>query len=199
MPRVVYGIGDSLMMNENGPATPLSHLRGVLGAGAYLKAQGVGGDTSAQVRARLERDVIDRDPRPDTCIVVAGVNDIQAGTPASEIRANLEAMYRALLDAGMQPVALTIYPFGNHPSWTRGGEAIRQEVRGWMRTGLPTRLPAVEVVDVEDVIADLADRDRPTIRAEYEDGTGLHLNAAGAAAVARAMVERSRSLRGSQG
>ena len=44
--------------------------------------------------------------------MVAGVNDIQAGAPGSEIIVNLDATYRILLGAGVQPIALTIYPFG---------------------------------------------------------------------------------------
>ncbi len=197
--RVVYGIGDSLMINENGPGTPLFHLQAVLGDGAYLKAQGVGGETSAHILARVERDVVDQSPRPDTCVVLAGVNDIQAGARSSTIVANLEATYRILLGAGVHPIALTIYPFGGFPNWTRDGEAVRQEVREWMKTALPARLAAVEVVDVEDVIGDLTDKDRPRIRAEYVDHTGLHTSSAGAAAVAQALVDRTQSFGSSQG
>jgi lysophospholipase L1-like esterase len=192
---LVYAIGDSLVGSEERPASPLFGLRRRLGNGADVRALGIGGETSAQVLARLDRDVIDQRPRPDICIVLAGVNDIQAGASSTSIVANLEGIYRKLLDAGLQPVAMTIYPFGNHHNWTPAGEATRQEVRMWMRTGLPSTLPAVDVVDVEDVLGDLTDRDRPTIRADYDDGTQLHLNNRGAARVAWALVRRSRSLR----
>jgi lysophospholipase L1-like esterase len=197
--RVVYAIGDSLIGIDAAAGQPLFHLRGMLGDGIYLKAQGVGGQTSAQVLARLERDVLDRTPKPDTCIVLAGVNDIQAAAPAAEIIANLSAIYRRLLDAGVQPIALTIYPFGDNMSWTPAGELTRQHVRDWMHRWLPVELPEVEVVDVEDVLSDLGDPARPRIRADYVDPAGIHTNPAGAAAVARALVERSPTLARAQG
>ena len=197
--RVVYSIGDSLIGTDASDGQPLFFLRAALGEDVYLKAQGVGGETSAQVLARLHQDVLDRDPKPDACIVLAGINDIQAAVPAAEIIANLSAIYRQLTDAGVKPIALTIYPFGDHVSWTPGGELTRQHVRDWMHRWLPVELPEVEVVDVEDVLGDLSDPARPRMRADYVDRTGLHTNPAGAAAVARALVERSRTLAGSQG
>jgi lysophospholipase L1-like esterase len=198
-PRAVYAIGDSLIGTDAAGTQPLFHLRGMLGDGVYFKAQGVGGQTSAQIRARLQRDVLERTPKPDTCIVLAGVNDIQARRSAAEIIANLTAIYQRLLDTGVRPIALTIYPFGDHMSWTPAGELTRQQVRDWMHRWLPVELPEVEVVDVEDVLGDLSDPARPRIRADYVDPAGIHTNAAGAAAVARALVERSRTLARAQG
>jgi hypothetical protein len=78
--------------------------------------------------------------------------------------------------------------------WTPAREASRQEVRAWMHDTLPDTLPEVEVVDVEDVIGDLSDMTRPRLREEYAADGGIHTNAAGAAAVARALVERTRAL-----
>ena len=197
--RVVYAIGDSSIGTDDIPWRPFFHLRGMLGDSVYLKAHGVDGETSAQVLARLERDVIGRHPKPDICIVLAGVNDIQLGASSSSIVANLEATYRALLDAGVHPIALTIYPFGDYIAWTGAGEAVRQEVRAWMQTELPSTLPAVEVIDLEDVIGDLSEKNRPRLRAEYAGDDGLHTNNAGAEVVARALVERSPTLSGRQG
>jgi len=191
---LVYGIGDSLIGTENGFGQPLFHLRPMLGDGAVVKAQGVGAETSTEILARLERDVIDHDPKPDTCIVLAGTNDVQVDTPAAAICANLEAMYRGLIDNDVRVIALMIYPFGNHVTWTMDREAIRMEVRDRLRERLPLILPEVDVVDVEDLLADCTDPSRPVIRAEYDDGTGLHLNGAGAMAVAREMTDRSRWL-----
>ena len=197
--RVVYAIGDSLIGSEYRRGQPLYHFWGAVGDGVTLKAQGVGGDTSAQVLARLERDVIDQTPRPDTCIVLAGINDIQMNAPASTVIANLEAIYRRLLQAGIHVIALSIYPFGSYDAWTSRRERVRQEVLAWMRSGLPATLPAVEVVDVEDVVGDLREPDRPRIKLDYDDGTQLHLNEDGAAAVARALLSRSERLLGLQG
>jgi hypothetical protein len=68
-----------------------------------------------------------------------------------------------------------------------------------MQRSLPESLPEVEVVDVEEVLGDLSEPGRPKIRAEYAADRGIHINPAGAAAVARALIERTRALGGSQG
>ena len=196
--RIVHAIGDSLI-GSGGPGSPVFHLREAHGHIARFEAHGVGAETSWHVLARLDRDVLGSDPRPDACIVLAGTNDLQAGHPAEAIMANLEQIYRRLLDAGIQPVAVSIYPFGDYHHWTPELEAIRQQVRAWMLRELPVRLPEVEVVDVEDVIGDLTDASRPRLRAEYADRYGLHTTVAGAAAVARALVERTSALNGVQG
>jgi lysophospholipase L1-like esterase len=195
-PRVVYAIGDSLTGHESGERAPLFHLRDMLGVGVQLKAQGVGGEWSWHVRERVERDVLDMDPKPDTCIVLAGTNDLQNDVPPVLIIGNLEAIYHMLLEGSVHPIAVTIYPFGGHSTWTPAREAARQEVRAWMKTQLPVILPEVEVVDVEDVLGDLSDPGRPRIRAEYAEDFGIHVNSAGAAAVARALVEQTRGLGG---
>ena len=190
--RVVYAIGDSQAGTGGyrpGPAAPLFHLRPMLGDRAVVKAQGVGGETTEQTLARLGRDVIDRSPRPDACIVVAGTNDLQADVPTAATIANLETIYGRLLDKDVRVVALTVYPFGNHYMWTPAREAARRHVLEWMRVRVPLSLPEVEVVDVEDVVADRSETGRPVIRPEYDDGTGLHLNEAGAMAVARVLSE----------
>jgi lysophospholipase L1-like esterase len=195
----VYAIGDSLIGSDDWQTQPLFHLRELLGGSVDLKARGIEGDSSQDVLARLDRDVIGSDPKPGVCIVLAGINDIQRDAPAALVTGNLEAIYSKLLAARIQPVGLSIYPFGGYHMWTPGFEAVRQQVRTWMHRWLPVQLPEVEVVDVEDVIGDLSDPARPRLRAEFADEWGLHTNAAGAAAVARALVQRSRTLGGLQG
>ncbi|HZO58789.1 MAG TPA: GDSL-type esterase/lipase family protein [Solirubrobacterales bacterium] len=197
--RVVYGIGDSLIGKDHWASQPLFHLRAMAGDSVRFKAQGISGDRTAHVAARLDRDVIEQSPKPDVCIVLAGTNDIAWDAPATLITGNLEVIYRKLLDARIQPVAVSIYPFGGPRWWTPALELTRQQVRTWMHRWLPVELPEVEVVDVDDVIADLTDPQRPRIRAEYVDAEGIHLNSAGAAAVASALWTRARALRGIQG
>ena len=198
-PRIIYAIGDSLIGNDAARSQPLFHLRSMFGQATYFKAQGIGGETSAQILVRLEPDVLNQIPKPDTCLVLGGVNDIQAGYPAAAIIANLGAIYRKLVHACVQPIAMSIYPFGGHATWTPDGERTRQEVLAWLRHRLPVELPEVEFVDVEDVIGDLRDPSRPRIRAEYVDAAGIHTSPAGAAAVAQALVERTRALARPQG
>jgi lysophospholipase L1-like esterase len=193
-PGVVYSIGDSLIGKDHWSRQPLFHLRAMAGDSVQFKAQGISGNQTAQVAARVERDVIEQVPKPDVCIVLAGTNDIAWDATATQITGNLETVYRKLLDARIQPVALCLYPFGGHGFWTPEYEAVRQAVRTWMHDWLPVHLPGVEVVDVEDVLVDPSSPGRPRIRPEYADRSGMHTNAAGAAAVAQALTARSRAL-----
>jgi lysophospholipase L1-like esterase len=169
------------------------------GHAVRFEAHGVGADTTWQVLERLDRDVLGDNPKPDVCIVIVGTNDLPAGHPAQAITANLSQIYDKLLAAGIQPLAVPIYPFGGYHLWTPEFEGVRQQVRTWMHRWLPIHLPEVEVIDLEDVLGDLSDPSKPRMRAEYADEWGLHTNAAGAEAVARALLQRSRALSGIQG
>jgi lysophospholipase L1-like esterase len=193
-PPLVYAIGDSLVGSEAGPKQTLFHLQAIAGDSITFKSQGISGNQTAQVVERVGRDVIEHVPKPDVCIVLAGINDIAWNVTATEITGNLETVYRRLLDADIQPLAILLYPFGGHGMWTAEFETVRQEVRSWMRDWLPVHLPQVEVIDMDDVIIDPSRPDRPSMRPDYADKTGMHTSPAGAAAVAQALMERSRSL-----
>ena len=178
---------------------PFFYLRERFGDSARFESRGIDGATSGYVLERLEADVLSRTPKPDTCVVLAGINDIQLGLPAEQIIANLQQIYGRLLAAGVRPVAVTIYPFGGYAAWTPAGEAARQRVRSWMHRWLPLEYPEVEVVDVEALVGDLSDPARPRMRADYVDHEGLHTNRAGGAAVATALVAHTRALGSLQG
>jgi len=72
---------------------------------------GRGGDTTADLLARLERDCLAH--QPDLVLVTIGGNDSFAGrgvTPA-QYRENLETLIRRLRSAGAEPVMQTYYSF----------------------------------------------------------------------------------------
>jgi hypothetical protein len=197
--RVVYAIGDSNIGSDQYRGGPAYHLRRIVADRVpreiQFKARGVDAGTSRQVLERLEGEVLGANPTPDACIVLAGVNDLQMGRTSPVVIEDLTAAYSKLLAAGIHPIALTIYPFGGYPAWTRKSEAARQEVRTWMHTVLPRELPGVDVVDVEDVLREPGESERPRIRREYVDHTGLHTISPGGAAVARALLAQSSVLK----
>lgn len=65
---------------------------------------GVSGDTTEAALARLERDVLARDPR--IVIVGLGGNDFLRRTPVAETEANLRAIVARIQDAGAMVVLL---------------------------------------------------------------------------------------------
>lgn len=66
------------------------------------------GETTSQILARVNADVIALTPR--YCVVLGGANDIGGATSAASIIANLASMYSQITAAGIKVVACTITP-----------------------------------------------------------------------------------------
>jgi lysophospholipase L1-like esterase len=93
---------------------------------------GISGNTTAQMLARIQADVIAK--APSYCIVLGGTNDIGGSVAPATTRANLTAIYDALLAAGIAPITATITPRNANAdvagvrdlnNWIRGNSAIR--------------------------------------------------------------------------
>lgn len=88
---------------------------GYLGLGVYLtkgrvilqRNAGISGNTTAQMLARIQADVIAY--APDWCLILGGTNDTPA-TPLATTLANIQAMIDALVAAGIMPILATIPP-----------------------------------------------------------------------------------------
>jgi lysophospholipase L1-like esterase len=80
--------------------------------GKYIKNAGVNGNTTSQMLARIDADIIALNPRPSACFIAGGTNDITAigSNPISLIVSNVETMIRKLISAGILPILLTILP-----------------------------------------------------------------------------------------
>jgi lysophospholipase L1-like esterase len=124
---------------------------------------GVGGDTTADMLARLNADVIAQEP--DWCIVQGGTNDCSKGLAEATIEANLQTMYEALDAAGVSVIATTI---------TGTELTTRRNVNDWIRTYATAH--GIPLADWSSVI-------------EHEDGSpltgmtndGIHPSPSGAA------------------
>jgi len=195
---VVVAIGDSI---TDGTASTIDtnnrwpdHLaRRLAGAGlrmAVLNA-GIGGNrllaegNGPSALSRFDRDVIAQ-PGVTHAIVLEGINDIgQAGLPPSPDAVDLIAAHRQLIERAhahsIRIYGATLTPFEGAAYWTAEGEAKRQALNEWIRTG--------RAYDgVFDFDAAVRNPDRATqLQARYDSGDHLHLNAAGYQAVAGAI------------
>ena len=90
--------------------------------------QGINGERSDQIRARLDADVLSL--RPSAVIVIAGVNDVYQGLGAERVEGQLEAMYSRAADDGLALVAGTIVPFNTA---TADQNARMREINGWIQ------------------------------------------------------------------
>lgn len=89
---------------------------------------GISGNTSADGLARLDRDVIAR--QPDLVVVMFGINDMSRSTAPADYRSNLEEIARQLSGAGAEVVLCTptfSERLGAHPLETQ--QAYREMVR----------------------------------------------------------------------
>ncbi|MFI0165434.1 GDSL-type esterase/lipase family protein [Streptomyces sp. NPDC017095] len=165
------------------------HRTGVLNAGLSgnrLLRDGTG----PSALARLDADALDR-AGVRTLVVFEGINDIKGAPEASDPAAYADA-YRALVARaharGIPVVGVTLTPYAGYPAWTAAGEAVRQRVNAFIRTG-----GAFDAV--ADADAALRDPAAPArLLPAYDPGDHLHFTDAGMAVVAdtvhRALIRR---------
>jgi lysophospholipase L1-like esterase len=139
--------------------------------------RGVNGERSDQIAARFARDVIDASPA--VVIIIAGVNDIYQGLPASRVTANLRTMYDRAAHAGIRVVAGTIVPYNTA---TDDANARMRAVNEWIRSQQRGE-PPVAVADTRMAVAKPGDPNRLD-----DSPDGLHPSPAGYRRMADALL-----------
>lgn len=130
--------------------------------------QGINGQRSDEIRARFERDVVDR--HPAVVVIIAGVNDVYQGRPARHVKEQLAAMYQRARDARIRVVAGTIIPYDTA---TPDQNARMHDVNDWIRAQAGVDLGVI-VADTRAAVAWPRDPDRL-----ISSPDGLHPDAAG--------------------
>ena len=133
---------------------------------------------STNALSRFDRDVLSV-PRVKAVIVLLGINDIQYSNrnAAEAVHAPEEiAAFRQLIDrahaAGLKIYGATVTPFEGSPDHTAEGEADRQAMNSFIRSGT--------FDGVVDFDAALRDPARPThLKSDVESSGHLHPNDAG--------------------
>ena len=134
--------------------------------------------------ARLDRDVISQ-PGVKWLMVLEGINDIGHGATDPKEPASAEeliAAHKQLIERahqhGIKVIGCTLTPYEGAGYSRESGEAIREAVNNWIRTGGAYDA----VVDFEAAVRDPQNPKR--IRAEFDPGDHLHPNNAGYQAMA---------------
>jgi lysophospholipase L1-like esterase len=154
---------------------------------------GIGGNrllrdmTGASALARLDRDVLSQ-AGVKWLVLLEGINDIGRGStmPGEAVTADeLIGAYRQIIERarthGIKVIGGTLTPFEGAGYAREDGEAIRQAVNQWIRTGGAYDA----VVDFEAATRDPANPKR--FRPEFDPGDHLHPNDAGYQAMADAV------------
>jgi lysophospholipase L1-like esterase len=144
--------------------------------------------------ARFDRDVLAQSGATHL-IVMEGINDIGLSRSGSApTAAALIAAHRQLIDRaharGITVIGATLTPYEGANYWSAAGEAVRQNLNDWIRTG-----GAYD--GVIDFDAAVHDPQRPTkFLATHQAGDYLHPNSTGykamAAAVDLKLLERAK-------
>jgi len=143
---------------------------------------GVPGNTTAQMLARLQSDVLAF--TPDLLFVLGGTNDIGYDVPASAVIANITQIVETAKARGIDVVLLTIPP-------ANGQTELRRQARRDINADLAT-LAADEGILLVDVFSTLASPDE-NLADGYAAIDGLHLSIRGEQALADAVYRALKS------
>lgn len=139
------------------------------GAAHRLYKAGISGNTTAQMLARFDNDVLGHDT--DILIINGGVNDVYYDTAASVITSNIAGMVAAANAAGIYTVVGTVTPRG---SGTAPQKATINEVNEWIRAN--SSVLGYQCADNYSVVEDPANLGSPLSALSCD---GLHYNALG--------------------
>ena len=126
--------------------------------------------------SRLDRDVLSV-PGLKTIVLLEGINDIQRGrtdpTSAQAIIAAQKQIVARARARGVRVVGATLTPFKGANNYTEAGEAMRQALNAWIRTGGAFDA----VIDFDKAVADPADP--ISLDRRFNDVDHLHPNDVG--------------------
>lgn len=182
--RVVFA-GDSLTASgEDDVAPDLGHVESTqfyaMAASAgrlyYPRTAGVGGDTSAQLLARIQTDVIAS--APSICVVMIGTNDVGGSVPLADYQTNVTAIVAALEAANILPVLCLVPP----RTGTTAQRLLLYKYNAWLAD-----FGARRGTRVVDTFTPLVDPATGLQASGIASGDGVHLNWAGNQAVGLAV------------
>ncbi|QRI45084.1 esterase [Microbacterium phage Shocker] len=169
-------LGDSLTSLAGGGAPYMGWATqlGILSDGQLqvLRNAGVPGDNAADIRARLQADVLAY--APTLVSLWVGTNDITQGRTLAAYKADVQAIVAALKEAGASVALLTIPPRADASK-----AATISAWNAWLKTF--ARAESIHLVDAHAALSDPA---TSTYKSGYDSGDGVHISQSGHNAVA---------------
>jgi lysophospholipase L1-like esterase len=173
----VYCFGDSLTFGAGSGDMNMTHkLQDHLGELWNINQAGISGNTTTQMIARLDADVLDYN-NAEYVTVWAGINDVHDDDSAADIQTNLQTIYSAISDAGAKVIAIYMTPFKTSSGWTADRQTVVDAVNAWI-TASATDVDYI--IDAYTLLENVAD----TLDAAYDAGDHIHLDQDGYFAVA---------------
>jgi len=132
-----------------------------------LHNAGMSGETTAQILARITRDVAPY--MPSHVAVLAGTNDVRNGVATATTIANLLTIYQRLRGLGATVTAITIPPLGSgDASYNATTTQQIQDINAWMRATV-SQMDGMRLADIHPVIADPTSEGGAALAANLED------------------------------
>jgi lysophospholipase L1-like esterase len=176
-------LGDSLIAtNETSSSTAItrsdsSSAHAAFASGGrlwYPKNAGVAGETSAQILARVDSDVVAF--APHIGVIAAGTNDARVGVSRADFSTNIAAIVKKFRAAGIFPVLRTVPPI--YDTSAAGGESAARrrvsEYNAWIKEWAPA-----QGIPVVDLYSEFVDPTNGRIRSPYAYGDGIHFTVDG--------------------
>lgn len=174
-------IGDSLVYGYAHDAVPMPK-RLAAELGVPVVNMGVGGDTAANISARLTAHGL---PYPFVGVILEGcTNDLFAGGTASACWTTMEAAADAVRARGMLVVLCTVFPRGNSPGWTAGMETERDAYNTAVRAYVEAHFSEALLFDADEELSD----DGHILRPAFDSGDHVHLGGDGMQAFAEGLA-----------
>lgn len=140
-PSVIVALGDSTTAGtpgfkspieapprgEGNPESQFAYWLMLRHPGSTVLNRGVNGERSDEIAARFDRDVLGATPA--VVIIIAGVNDVYQGRPASHVTTQLRGMYDRAAAAGLPVVAGSIVPYNTATDEQNGK---MREINAWI-------------------------------------------------------------------
>lgn len=186
--ELAYGAGTSSTLFGSVPSERANGARGYFTWAqsflaqrvGLLKNAGVAGNTTAQMLARLQADVIDL--APAWCVVEVGPNDASGDVAVATTQANLTSIITTLQAAGIRVAVAT-------PTTTTGHTAAQKQavfdVARWLRSYALTENRSVVLADFLSVWADPATGAPVTVLTD----DGSHPSADGAQRLGKVLAD----------
>lgn len=144
--------------------------------GRVITNFGVGGYVSSSIRDRWLTMVKNCGYRQIT--VLGGINDIVGSNTDAVVIANLDTIYDQAIALGVKIFALTVMPFGGHATlWNSTRQGYLESVNSHIASKVAANSTLMTLVDTYTMFGQSGS---PTVLdPTYDNGDGLHLNAAG--------------------
>lgn len=129
----IYWIGDSIAegLRDGVYGVNSNKLKTLLGSKWNVMNKGIGGQTTAQLKAGLQGQVLDQ-RNADFVIVQIGTSAINQGESLETMKSNVQDIYTDCYNAGASVIAIQLTPTKGYEAWTEDVKTQTLAFNSWI-------------------------------------------------------------------